>query len=88
MSLQLNATMTFTDYQIQDSGIKLHFVCLEPGGGGEPTDYYTFVSDSEINSITNVSTGVALVTSKLQRQYRATSLTTKLDTLIGRSVVI
>ena len=87
MTLKTNATMVFMDYQVQDTGVQLHFVCPDPGGG-EASDYYIFVTDSEIAGITNLSTAKTLITTKLGRRLRATGLATKLDLLIGQSMVV
>jgi len=85
--LKSNVTMTFFGYEVQDTGINLHFLCPDPGAG-ENSDWYVFLTDAEVASITSLATARTLVTTKLNRKFRAASIATKLDQLIGQSVVI
>ncbi len=87
MSLRTNATMVFTDYNVEDSGLTLHFVCPNPGGG-EPSDYYVTLADTELSTVTNATSFKTLVDTKLKRKYRAANIASKLDSLIGQSTVI
>lgn len=87
MSLASNATMTFTGYRIEHNGIRMSFVCANPGGG-EPSDYDVFLTDEELSGAVNTAALKTLVTSKLGRLYRATGLSGKLDPLIGQSITI
>jgi hypothetical protein len=87
MGLAANATMTFTRYEVTDTGVDLIFVCPNPGGG-EPSEYKVNLTDAEIASVSTTPQLKTLVTTKLSRRYRATGLSTKLDALIGQSVVI
>lgn len=85
--LAANATMVFTDYQIKDEGLELHFVCPNPGAG-EASDYYVLATDAELSVITKVSEFKTLIVNKLQRKLRAANLASKLDPYVGQSVVI
>jgi hypothetical protein len=87
MALAANATFTLTDYTIPDSGVQLHFVCANPGPS-QVTDYIIVLTDTEISSVSTVADFKALVTTKLQRRYRTTALSTKLDGMVGQSVTI
>lgn len=87
MPLALNAIMTFASYEVEDTGTRLRFVCANPGGG-EPSDYSVFLTDADLAGISSTSALKALVTSKLNRQYRSAGIATKLDALIGQSITI
>jgi hypothetical protein len=87
MPLAANANMIFTAYTIEDGGIRMKFVCSNPGGG-EPSDYDCFLTDAELTGTANLAALRTLVTTKLSRRYRATGLTAKLDPLIGQQVTI
>ena len=39
MAVKTNATMTFVSYEVEDAGVRFHFVCPDPGPG-ELSDYY------------------------------------------------
>ena len=87
MSLATNAIMTFSAYDAEDGGIRLRFVCSNPGGG-EPSDYDVFITDDELAGTANLAALKTLVTTKLNRRYRAVGLATKLDPLIGQTITI
>lgn len=87
MSLATDAIMTFSAYDVEDGGIRLRFVCSNPGGG-EPSDYDVFVTDAELAGTANLAQLKTLVTTKLNRRYRAVGLATKLDPLIGQTITI
>lgn len=86
MPLNLNVTMTFIDYLVNDDGVILHFLCPNPGAGME-SDYYVLLTDAEIGSVATIPLLAALVKTKLQRKLRATGMAAKLDSLIGQSLV-
>lgn len=85
--LTANATMVFQGYEVTDTGIQMHFLCPAPGPG-ENSDWYIFLTDAEISAVTTVAQFKTLVLTKLQRRYRASGIATKLDQMIGQSVVI
>jgi len=85
--LKTNATMVFASYDVQDEGIQLHFVCPDPGGG-EASDYSCLLTDAELASITTLAELKALAKTKLERKLRAATIATKLDPLIGQSLVV
>jgi hypothetical protein len=87
MPLQANAIMTFVGYRIEGTGLTMQFVCSNPGGG-EPSDYDVFLTDAEVTGTANLAALKTLVTTKLNRKYRATGLATKLDPLIGQTITI
>jgi hypothetical protein len=87
MPLSANATLTFTRYNVTDAGIDLWFTCDNPGGG-MPSDYQVGLTDAELAGVSTVAQLKTLVTNKLSRRYRATGISTKLDALLGQSVVI
>lgn len=43
-------TLTFLGYEIQDGGINLHFVSLDPGQG-EANDKYVLLTDTDLLGI-------------------------------------
>ena len=87
MGLQTDATMVFNSYEVVDEGLKLHFVCSNPGGG-ENSDYYVLVTDTELATITTQAQLKTLVQTKLQRKFRAQGIAAKLDIFIGQSLTI
>lgn len=87
MAVKPNATFRFTDYLVDDDGIHLHYVCLDPGGG-ESSDYYLLMTFAEAEGITNLASYNAWITARLQRNIRAAGIASKLDSLIGRAVTI
>lgn len=88
MALAANAVMTFEGYDILETGgIIMKFVCANPGGGN-PSDYTVYITDAELTGTSNTAALRTLVTTKLNRKYRATGLATKLDPLIGQTVTI
>lgn len=86
MPLNANLTMIFIDYLVNDDGVVLHFLCPNPGAAQE-SDYYVLLTDAEIASVSTTPQLATLVKSKLQRKLRATGMATKLDALIGQSLV-
>lgn len=87
MALKVNATLTFKGYDVDDNGVKLHFVCADPGGG-EANDYYLSLTFADLSTVTDLASFNTLVTTRLQRNLRLTGVASKLDALIGRSLVI
>lgn len=87
MPVQANATFTFTAYEVTDAGIRMDFVCPNPGAG-EANDYAILVTDAELATVTTLPQFTTLVTSKLQRKIRATNIATKLDPRLGQSLII
>ncbi len=85
--LSTNATMIFLDYEVQDNGIRIHFVCPDPGPN-EVSDYYITVTDAELSLITTLAKFKTLVLTKLQRKLRASDIASKLDPYIGQSLVV
>lgn len=83
-------TLTFTSYVVLDDpvlSIRFHFVSPDPGPGAD-SDYYVTLTQTELDGI---STQVALrnaLTAKLERKLRAIGISSKLDPLIGQSIVI
>lgn len=86
MPLNANLTMIFKDYAVSDAGVVLHFVCPNPGAE-QVSDYYVLLTDAEISAAANTAALGLLAKTKLQRQLRATGLSSKLDALIGQSLV-
>ena len=80
-------TLTFTSYEVTDSGISLHFVSPDPGPA-KPSDYYVSLTDAEIAGVSTQAQLRTLVTNKLNRKLRALGFTTKLDPFIGQSLTI
>ena len=87
MALRVNATMRFDSYTVEDNGIQFHFVCIDPGPGMN-SDYYVLVTDAELTGVTSQAQLASLITTKLQRRYRATGAASKLDPFIGQTLVI
>lgn len=82
----INATFTFTSYDITDTGITFGMVCNAPGPG-LPTDWPVFCTDAELAGVTTQIQLRDLIVSKLQRKYRGLNISTKLDPLIGAQVI-
>ena len=83
-------TLTFTSYVVLDDpvlAIRFHFVSPDPGPG-QPTDYYVNLTQSELDGIsTQLQLRNALI-AKFERKLRAQGISSKLDPLIGQSMVI
>lgn len=87
MPLNPNAVLTFASYAVEHGGVRFHFVCANPGAG-QASDYYVFVTDAEMATITSVATFGSLLLAKLKRQERADGIASKLDSLIGRTITL
>lgn len=80
-------TCTFTAYDVQDGGIELRFVALDPGAGN-PSDYYIQLTDTDLSAITTQLQLKTLVQTKLNRKIRAAGIAVKLDPFIGQSLAV
>ena len=78
---------TFTSYEVQDAGMTLHFVSQDPGAG-KPSDYYILLTDADLATVTKLAEFQMLVQTRLKRKVNAVGIATKLDPLIGQSVVV
>lgn len=78
---------TFSRYVIEDSGIRLWFVCSNPGAG-RATDYDILMIDSELSALTTPTQRLAAIKTKLQRKIQAAGIASVLDPLIGSVVTI
>jgi hypothetical protein len=87
MALKSNAVLTFTRYEVTDTGVRFWFVCPDPGPG-EQSDYQVFLTDAEMGAITSLATFNSALLAKLKRQWRAEGIASKLDSLIGRSITL
>lgn len=88
MALAPNAVMQFVRYSAEESGIRFHFVCANPGGG-EPSDYDVLIEEQALVQATTVPQITALVSAALIRKYRtSTKYAALLDPLIGGEIVI
>ena len=87
MALRANAVLKFTSYGVEDGGIRLGFVCADPGAG-EASDYFVFLSDADLAGVSTLAALKTLVTTKLQRQFRASGIATKLDPLLGTTITV
>lgn len=87
MSVNANAVMVFTSYAVEDTGIRFHFVCPDPGPGLE-SDYYVFATDAELAALTTAIQLRNLMLAKLNRAIRRNGFASKLDPLIGQSVTV
>ena len=87
MALRTNASLTFTDYSVDDEGIHLHFVSPDPGPG-EPSDYYIVLRDTDLAGVTTQGALRTLVENKLKRKLRSAGIASKLDSFIGQSLVV
>jgi hypothetical protein len=79
--------LTFIDYQTSDSGVTLHFQCLNPGPD-KPTEYYLDIADTDLSSFTSAAQFGAFVIAKLKRKLQANGIATVLDQFKGRTVTI
>lgn len=87
MSLALGATMTFTSYAVQDTGIMFHFVSPNPGPGNE-SDWYVFASDADLAAVASAADLRTLLQTKLNRKLRAAGIASKLDPFLGQSLIV
>lgn len=87
MPLNPTATMTFTDYEVLDAGIRCHFVSPNPGAG-MASDWYVTLSDVDLAGSTTVAQLAALAKAALNRKLLATGIAATLDTLIGSNIVL
>lgn len=82
-----NVTMTFTRYEVEDGGVRLYFVAINPGAGQE-SEYNIVFTDAEATAISTIPQFNTAVISKLQRKLRAAAVASQLNALIGRTVTI
>ena len=82
MALRANASLKFVDYVIEDGGVRLRFVCADPGAG-EPSDYTIYLTDVDVLAVTSQS-----LLAKLSRAYRASGTASRLDPFIGQAFTI
>lgn len=93
MALKPNAQLVFTRYEVARDGVKLWFVCHDPGPG-QPSDYEIFFTDAELGItttpivVTNIQTFGDACIQKLKRHYRAEQIAAKLEPLIGRTLTL
>lgn len=87
MAVKSNAVFRFTDYAVGDDGVRLHFVCADPGAG-EASDYYVLLTFADVQGLTDLASFNTLVMTRLQRNVRAQGIASKLDALISRTVTI
>ena len=87
MALKTNATLEFSSYTVLDTGIEMTFTCPNPGPG-EYSHYVILLTDAELATVTTQVQLRTLVTSKLQRRYRATGIASKLDQFIGQTLTV
>ena len=83
-------TLTFTDYTVIDDpvlAIRFHFVSPDPGPN-QPTDYYVNLTQTELDGIATQLQLRNALQAKLERKLRANGIASKLDPLIGQSLVI
>lgn len=80
-------TLTFTSYQVEDSGFVLTFYDANPGPGNE--NYKNIlITDAELASVTSQAELQTLVLLKLRRKLLAAGIASKLDPFIGQIVTI
>ena len=87
MAVQANATFIFESYTVEDGGIRLIFLCPNPGPGNESL-YYILLTDVDLAAVTTQAQLRNLVETKLKRSIRATGIASKLDQFIGQSLVL
>lgn len=94
MPLNINAVMTFAVYPewdkaylVEDGGIRLHFLCTNPGPG-QNSDYFVFLTDTELAGASNQAQLRTLVENKLNRALRASGIASKLDQFVGQSITV
>lgn len=84
-----SSSYRFTSYGIVDNPPAIAFTFYGPIPPGNRAGYVTVTAnDAELAAAGTQPAVVTLVTNKLQRKLRATSIATKLDALIGQSVTI
>lgn len=83
-------TLTFTSYEVIDQpylGIRFHFVSPDPAPLTD-SDYYVTLTQSELDGVATQLQLRNLLEAKLRRRLRAEGISTKLDPLLGQSLVI
>lgn len=87
MPLKDTSTLTFMDFAMEDSGVRLHFQCLDPGPG-EKCDYHILLTVTELVAVTTQLQLKTLVQDRLNTQIRAQGVASKLSPFIGQSLVV
>lgn len=85
--LRPNASLEFQKWELLDDGLRLHFLCADPGPG-EESSYAVTVTDAELSATANLAQLRTLVTTKLERRYRAATIAARLTPLIGQNVTV
>jgi hypothetical protein len=86
MPLRANATLIFQRYHVDDDGIRLTFLCPDPGPGQE-SEYVVLLLDTDLAAVSTQIQLRNLVITAVQRRLRAAGIASKLDPFIGQSVV-
>lgn len=79
--------MTFLDFGMEDSGIRLHFLCTDPGPEQE-NDYYIMITIAELEAVTTQIQLRTLVQDRLNLKIRAQGVASKLIPFIGQTLVV
>jgi hypothetical protein len=87
MSINPTATLQFTDYEVTDDGIRLHFVSPDPGAGNN-SDYYVTLTDVELAGAQTQAALIALVQGRVNRKLNAAGIAAKLALFVGQSLVL
>lgn len=74
--------VTFTGYQLEDSGVRLTFT------GPVGTTRTIRVTNDELTAMKDRKAFLALVTERLRAKVAAVSAASRLDALIGEKVVV
>ncbi len=82
--LKQNAQMIFVGYDPQDDGVRLHFVCLDPGAG-EENDRYVQLTYAELAASHTDADIQTLALAKLMKRYRPIPV---LDSLVQKKAVL
>ena len=82
-----NVAMTLVRFVVEDDGYRLFYVAVNPGAGQE-SEYDIFFTDAEAAAIGSAAQYDAAVALKLNRKFRTSTITTRLNNLIGRVTTI
>lgn len=87
MPLANGSTLMFMDFDMEDSGVRMRFQCLDPGPG-QANDYYIILTTSELAAVTTQIQLRTLVQDRLNTQIRAAGVASKLSPFIGQTLVV
>lgn len=87
MPLKTNSTLIFLGFEMEDAGVRLHFLCADPGPE-QANDYHIMLTITELAAVTTQIQLRTLVQDRLNLQIRAQGVESKLTPFIGQTLVV